>query len=431
LAGLYILEEVNMYQRTVLDNGLPVLTSSMPHTRSVSMGIFIGAGSRYESDEIAGASHFLEHLLFKGTKGWPTAREISEAIEGVGGVMNASTDREMTVFWCKVAKPHFHKALSVLSDMMINPILDPEEVEKEREVILEELRMVNDYPTNRVDLLIDESLWPDQPMGRDVGGSQESVRGITREQVLDYLRTQYTPSNAVITVAGDVSHDEVLEVVSESMKEWAPHEPMDWFPVQDGQDAPRIRVEQRKTDQAHLCIGIPGLPLTHPDRYVLGLLNVILGEGMSSRLFLELREKQGLAYDVHSSVNLFRDCGSLITYCGVEPQKSQKAITAILEQLGGLQSGIPESEVDKARELSKGRMLLRMEDSRSVAMWMGAQAALMGKVITVDEAVERIDSVTPGDIERVAGDLIRNDKLNLAVVGPYRSERRFRNLLKL
>ena len=419
-----------MYQRTVLDNGLPVLTCSMPHTRSVSMATFIGAGSRYESDDIAGVSHFLEHLLFKGTKNWPTARELSEAVEGVGGIMNASTDREMTVFWCKVAGLHFRRSLSVLVDMILNPLLDPTEVEKEREVVLEELRMTNDYPNNRVDLLIDETLWPSQPMGRDVGGSLDSVRSITREQILDYVGCQYAPGNSVMVVAGDISHEEVVGLLDEAFRDWATQEPMSWYPVQDGQEAPRIRVEQRKTDQAHLCVALPSLPLTHPDRYVLGLMNVILGEGMSSRLFLELRENRSLAYDVHSSINLYRDCGSLVIYCGVEPVKSERAISAILEQLDGLKKNIPETELEKAKELSKGRMLLRMEDSRSVAMWMGAQETLTGTVLTVDEVVEKVDAVSTTDIERLAGELIREDVLNLAVVGPFRSDRRFRNLLK-
>ena len=420
-----------MFQRTTLENGMPVLTSSMPHTRSVSVAIFIGAGSRYESDEIAGTSHFLEHLLFKGTKNWPTAREVSVAVEGVGGIMNASTDREMTVFWCKVAKPHFRQALAVLADMMVNPLMDPVELEKEREVVLEELRMTNDYPNNRVDLLIDETLWPDQPMGRDVGGSQDSVRGITREQILEYVRRQYTPRNAVVAVSGDISHEEVVDLLEESFSDWAVEEPLSWYPAQDGQDTPRIRVEQRKTDQAHLVVALPGLPLTHPDRYALALMNVVLGEGMSSRLFQELREKQSLCYDIHSSVNMFRDCGSLTIYCGVEPQKSSRAVTSILEQLNTLLEDIPEDELSKAKELSKGRMLLRIEDSRSVAMWIGAQETLMGNVRTVDEVVEFIDGVTTEDVKRVAGDLIQQDKLNLAVVGPYRSDRRFRSLLKL
>ena len=420
-----------MFQRTVMDNGLHVLTSTMPHTRSVSVGIFIGAGSRYESDDMAGVSHFLEHILFKGTKSWPTAREVSEAIEGVGGIMNASTDREMTVYWCKVARPHFERALSVLVDMMLNPLLDPEEIDKEREVVLEELRMINDYPSNRVDLLIDETLWPDQPMGRDVGGSQESVTGLTRETILDYVRQQYAPGNAVVSVAGDITHDEVLDLLDGSLKSWEPSTPMQWHPVEDGQTSPRVRVEQRKTDQAHLVVGLPSLPMGHPDRYALGLMNVILGEGMSSRLFLELREKQGLAYDVHSSLNLFRDCGSLTVYCGVEPRKSARAISAILEQLVGLHGDIPQAELDKARELSKGRMLLRMEDSRSVSMWMGAQQTLLGTVRTVDEVVENLDVITTEDIQRVAADVIREEVLNLAVVGPYRSDRRFHKLLKL
>ena len=420
-----------MYEKTTLDNGLTVLTSSMPHTRSVTIAVFVGAGSRYESNEMAGVSHFLEHLLFKGTKNWPTAREISEAVEGVGGLMNASTDREMTVFWCKVASPHFHRTLSVLADMILNPLLDPIEIEKEREVVLEELRMTNDYPTNRVDLLIDEALWPDQPMGRDVGGSQESVSGITREQISEYLGRQYSPRNSVVAVAGDITQNAVIELLNDALRDWVPDVPMDWYPVQDGQSSPRVRVEQRKTEQAHICVALPGLPLTHPDRYALGLMNVILGEGMSSRLFLELREKQSLAYDVHSSLSLFRDCGSLVVYWGVEPRKSVKAISSVLEQLNGMQGDIPEGELEKARELSKGRMLLRMEDSRSVAMWMGAQETLTGSVRTVDEVVDRLDAVSTDDIKRVAGDLINEEKLNLAVVGPFRSERRFLNLLKL
>ena len=423
--------ESTMHQRSLLDNGMPVLTCSMPNTRSVSIAIFIGAGSRYEMDEMAGVSHFLEHLLFKGTKHWPNARVLSEEVEGVGGIMNASTDREMTIFWCKVAKQHFQRALSVLADMMLNPLLDPVELEKEREVVLEELRMTNDYPTNRVDLLIDETLWPDQPMGRDVGGSQESVRGISTDKIHEYMTTQYSPRNAVVAVAGDVSHQMVVDSVAESFKDWAPAVPLEWHPVKDGQQAPRVRVEQRKTEQAHLCIGLPSVPITHPDRYSLGLMNVMLGEGMSSRLFLDLREKQSLAYDVHSSINLFRDCGSLIVYCGVEPRKSNRAVTSILEQLSSFESNVPQTELDKAREFSKGRMLLRMEDSRSVAMWMGAQEKLIGEVRTVDEVVKKLDAVSTEDIERVAGGIIRDEKLNLAVVGPFRSDRRFRNLLKI
>ena len=213
-----------MYQRSILDNKLRVLTSTMAHTQSVSMVICVGAGSRYESDKLAGVSHFIEHLPFKGTKNWPTARAVSEAIEGVGGVMNASTDREMTVFWCKVARLHYKTAFAVLLDMVLNSLLDPEDVEKEREVIQEELRMTYDQPSYRVDLLIDEAMWPGQAMGRDVGGTPESVADIQQKDIREYMHQQYNPGNTVVAVAGNVTHDEVVDMLVETTQDWKPLE---------------------------------------------------------------------------------------------------------------------------------------------------------------------------------------------------------------
>ena len=420
-----------IHNNTVLDNGLRVLTTTMPQTYSVSMAILVGAGSRYESDETAGSTHFLEHLLFKGTKSWPKAQDISEAIEGVGGVMNASTDREITIYWCKVAKPHYKKALSILLDMVVNPLLDSGEMEKERQVILEELRMSNDYPSHRVDLLIDEMLWPNQPMGRDVGGTEESVIGITRENLVDLMRFQYSPVNVVVSVAGSVSHDEVLAELKPPVVDWKPRKSRAWAPVKLEQEKSALRIEYRKSEQAHLCVGLPGLALDHPDRYALSLVNIMLGEGMSSRLFLEVRERQGLAYDVHSSLSQYLDCGSLVVYCGSEPSRSPKALGAIMGQLSAICDGFSERELDRAREYSKGRIMLRMEDTRSVAMWQGGQEILLNRVSTVDEVVKAIDAVTLDDVNRVAGDIVKEDRLNLAIVGPFRSDRRFLKLLKL
>ena len=213
-----------MYQRSVLNNKLRVLTSTMVHTQSVSIVICVGAGSRYESEELAGVSHFIEHLPFKGTVSWPTARAVSEAIEGVGGIMNASTDREMTVFWVKVAKPHFKTAFAVLMDMVLHSRLDPEEVEKEREVIQEELRMTYDSPSYRVDLLIDEAMWPNQAMGRDVGGTLETVADIQQKDIHDYMKQQYNPSNTVVAVAGNVTHNEIVDMLTDSTRDWKPQE---------------------------------------------------------------------------------------------------------------------------------------------------------------------------------------------------------------
>ena len=407
-----------MYQRSVLDNKLRVLTSTMEHTKSVSMVICVGAGSRYESDELAGVSHFIEHLPFKGTKNWPSARDVSEAIEGVGGVMNASTDREMTVFWCKVARLHYKTAFSVLLDMLLHPRLDSEDVEKEREVIQEELRMTYDQPSYLVDLLIDEAMWPNQAMGRDVGGTLESVAAIQQKDIREYMHQQYNPANTVVAVAGNVTHDEVVDMLAETTRDWKPLEPLQWEPATDGVKGTVVKVERRRSDQTHLCLAVPGLSLGHPDRFAFNLMNTILGDGMSSRLFLNLREDQGLAYDVHSSTSHFRDTGSLVVYCGVEPQKTNDAVRTIVQEFKGMHEEPSEQELNKAREYSKGGLLLRMEDTRAVASWLGAQELLQDRVLTVDEVVGLLDAVETSDVVRVANQLLDDEKIRLAVVGP-------------
>ncbi|HEX2174167.1 MAG TPA: pitrilysin family protein, partial [Dehalococcoidia bacterium] len=393
--------------------------------------VYVGTGSRYERDEEAGLSHFIEHMLFKGTERRPTAKEVSEAIERLGGVINAATDREATYYWVKVARPHFEVALDLLTDMFRNSRFDPAEVEKERGVVIEELAMTHDSPQDLVDLLIDEVVWPDQPLGRDVGGSRETVSGFTREMAVDFLRSHYTPRNTVIAVAGNVEHQEVVDLVDRWWDDWRAPEPAGWFPAVDGQTAPRSKVLYKRTEQAHFSLAVPGLSSRDPDRYALDLLNVILGEGMSSRLFLELRERYGLAYDVHSYVSHFLDVGAATIYAGVDPKKIDDALKAVLHELARLREEIPEDELHKAKEYSKGRLLLRMEDTRAVAGWWGGQELLADQVRSVDEVVGLIDRVTPDDILAVARRIFVPDKLNLAVVGPYRSSGRFQKLLTI
>ena len=420
-----------MYNLTRLDNGLRIVTSTMPNTYSVCVTIFVGTGSRYESDDEAGISHFLEHILFKGSKRWATPRELSEAIEGVGGILNGGTDKELTVYWTKVARPHFQLAVDVLSDMFRYPRFQPEEVEKERQVIFEEINMSRDSPSQRVDLLIDEVLWPKQPLGRDVAGSRETIGSISRQNLMDFMARQYLPSNTVIAIAGDVTHDEVVERLHKSFDSWNGGQPKHWYPALDDQNAPRFKVETMETEQANLCLALKGISGQHPQRFTMGLLNVILGEGMSSRLFLELREKRGLAYEIHSYPQFFLDSGSFIIYAGVDPQKLEAGIEAILQELNRLSEPIPESEVVKAREFFKGRMLLRMEDTRSVAGFLGGQLLLTDNILTADEIVSRIDAVTAGAMQKLAGKLIVTPKLNLAVVGPKLNTERFQSLLKV
>jgi predicted Zn-dependent peptidase len=420
-----------MYKSSVLDNGLRIITEFMPHTRSVSLAIFVGVGSRYETDEIAGSTHFLEHLLFKGTKSWPSAQAISEAIEGTGGIMNASTDKEMTVYWCKVAEPYFKTSLSVLVDMILNPLLDAREIEKERQVIYEELRMTNDYPSHRVDLLIDEMLWPNQPMGRDVGGSLESVANIKRDDLLNLMENQYGPNNVVVSVAGDVRHEDVVEYLTTSIDTWTYREPWKCSPVHSQQSHPSVRLEYRETEQAHVCLGIPAASMKAPDRYAARLFNTLLGEGMTSRLFQKLREELGLVYDVHSEISHFKDCGSLMIYFGSEPARSLCAVSAIIEELVNVKRSFSEDEIERAKRLIKGRMLLGIEDSQNVAMSYGAQELMYGSVKTIDEIAVAIDCLTLDDINQVASTILQESQLNLAVVGPFKDIRKFEPLMRL
>ncbi len=420
-----------MFQKSTLDNGLRVVTSEMPHTRSVSMCVFVGVGSRYESDDEAGLSHFLEHMVFKGTELRPEPQQISAAIEGVGGVINAATEHELTVYWCKVAQPYFEGSLALLFDILRNSQYEPDDIEKERHVIFEELGMINDYPTYKVEALIDEMLWPGHPLGRDIGGTRESVGGITREMIMNFVSAYYTPDNMVVSVAGNVSHDDVVAQVEQLSEGWKPGGRNEWLPYKGEQCEPQSRVEYRKTEQAHMSVALPGVSLTHPQRYTLDLLSVALGEGMSSRLFVEVREKRGLAYDVHSGVSHFTDTGAMVVSAGVDPKRVYDAVQTILEQVGALREGLPEDELEKAKRLSAGRLMLRMEDTRAVASWMGQSEMLLGKIAHVDDVIEQVNAVTTEDVHCIANDVLVSERLNIAVVGPCRGHKRIERMLRL
>ena len=419
------------FQKTTLDNGLRVVTCDMPGTRSVSVSMFVGVGSRYESVERAGISHFIEHMVFKGTTRRPTAGEISATIEGTGGMINAGTEQELTVYWCKVAEPHFRESLDLLIDMQRNSLFDPEGIEKERMVIIEELKMINDQPDMKADALIDKMLWPGHALGRDIGGTKESVTGTTRGMMLEHMARHYTPANVVVSVAGSVSHAEVVSHVETLSNGWPLADPESWAPVNQTQLAPQFQLEYRRTEQAHVSIAVPGLSLGHPDQYALDLLSVILGEGMSSRLFVEVRERRGLAYDVHSGVVHFLDCGIFVISAGMDPRRIYDAVQTILAEVSRLRDGVPDEELDKAKRLVTGRLLLLMEDTRAVSGWMGNQELLLGRMQGPDEVVERVNSVTPDQIHHVANKVLVTERLNMAVVGPCRGQRRLERLLTL
>jgi predicted Zn-dependent peptidase len=418
-----------MYQRTILDNGLRIVSSYLPHTRSASISFFIGAGSRYEPDEQAGVSHFLEHMLFKGTERRPTPGEISEEIEGVGGVMNAATDKELTVYWAKVGDQHFERALDVLADNLRFSRFEPDEIEKERQVILEELAMTEDSPAELAGLLFDEVLWPAQALGRDVGGSPASVKQLDRDSMRRYWAQQYVPENTVLAVAGNVEPEQVLASATRWLADWERGPFGTWQPAVDGQQAPRVGVRFKKSEQAHISLGVPAYSADHPDRYALDVLNTVLGDGSSSRLFLELREKRALTYDVSSYVSRFSDTGAHAVVASVQPNRATETIKLIRAELDRLHEPVSEHELTKAREYMKGRLQLRMEDTGAVASWLGHQELLRKQIMTVDDALGILDSINVADLKRVADDLLDARLLNLAVVGPFRSERRFASTL--
>ena len=417
------------YEKTTLDNGLRVVTSSMPHTRSVTACVFVGVGSRYEDDDRAGLSHFIEHLVFKGTSRRPDPKDISGTVEAVGGDINAGTEHELTTYWSKVPEPHAEETLDLLVDMLRHSLYRADDVEKERMVIYEEQRMVEDDPGHRADVLTDELLWPDHPLGREIAGTRESVARTTRDDALAHVERYYTPSNIVVSAAGSLTHDAVVSQIAELCGDWKPGDSTAWERFEGEQTEPRLEVEYSRTEQAHISIAVPGPSMTAPERHALDLLSVILGEGMSSRLFLEVRERLGLAYDVHSSVVYFRDCGALVVSSGADPSKAHTAVAAILAEMGRMRDGVPADEVERAKRLMAGRLMLRMEDSRAVAAWMGVQEALVGRMFDVHRVIERIEAVTAEQVTETAARLLTPEKLNMAIVGPLRGRKRLEKVL--
>ena len=421
-----------MYQRTVLDNGLRVLTASMPHVHSVSIAFFVGMGSRYENAAISGAAHFIEHMLFKGTNRYPTARELAEAIEGIGGVFNAGTGQESTLYWVKVAESHFSVAMDVLIEMLRRPRFDQTELEKEQRVIIEEINQSLDVPDQWVHLLLWELIWPDHPLGRSVAGTRGSILSLDRNALLEVMSNYYSPSNVVLAVAGSLDSGKLLDLAVLGTEDWVPVTAPIFQPAVDSQEASKVVVGQRDTEQAHLCLSAPGLPREHPDRFTLRLMNAILGEGMSSRLFQRIREELGLAYDVGSFTPALKDTGAMVVYAGVDPGQAPLAVQAIIAELDKLrQTQVQAAELRKAKEFVKGRLALHMENTSNVASWIGVHELLEGHIHSVDEVMTAIEGVESSDIQDLAQRLFRTEKLNCAVVGPFIDDEVFREIVHL
>lgn len=407
-----------MFERTALPEGPRVITSRLPGARSVSIAAYVLAGSRLESPAQAGVAHFMEHLTFKGTAAYPTTRAISEAIEGVGGSFNAATDRESTVYWVRVPAREVERAMDVLGELIVRPNLAPAEIEGERTVIIEEIRSYQDDPAEFAQTLFQVALFGDGPLGREICGDEAGIRALPDATIHEFWRTTYRPANTVVAVAGDLAHEALVELADAAFGrgngvvpgfEAAPTLPA----------GERARFGKRQTSQAQLVVGLPALPRDHPDSWALGVLNAVLGDGMSSRLFLSVREERGLAYDIGSGLVDYADAGALEVSAGVDPDGLPEALGAILVELDRLrQEPVPEEELEKAKRYLAGGLELRMEETRHVASWIGGQEALHDRVLTVEEALAAIEAVDAEDVLRVARDLVTDAGLRLAVVAP-------------
>jgi predicted Zn-dependent peptidase len=421
-----------MYELSTLENGLRILTVAVPHVQSVSVGFFLKVGSRYESHAMTGASHFIEHMLFKGTQSRPTALDIAEAIEGKGGVFNASTGMEMSLYWAKVAAPHMLEALDVLSDMLLHATFDPDDLEKERAVIGEEISYALETPDSLVQILASHLQWPDHPLGREIAGTRESVAGLSRESLVSFLSDHYLPGETVLGMAGKVEHNQAVEWARAHLGDWESGPSQFCAPAPPNGRGPCLHVEYKDTAQSYLSFSLAGVSRNDPRRFALRMLNVVLGEGMRSRLFQEIRERRGLAYSVDSYVSAYDDTGAVGVYAGVSADRVEDTIGAVLGELDRMrQEPVPVEELGAAKEFLKGRQALGLEQPFALASWYARQVLLGPEVLGLEEALERIEEVRPADIQHLAQALFQKERLNLAIVGPFTENgKRFRQAMR-
>jgi predicted Zn-dependent peptidase len=419
------------FDRHTLGNGLRLLMATMPQATSVTCMIMLAAGSRYETRETSGIAHFAEHMFFKGTERRPTARDIGMEVDGIGGEFNAFTGKEYTGYYVKCAAEFRDTALDVLVDMLRNSKFAEDEIEREKGVIVEEMNMYYDTPRDFIGGVYEELLYGDQPLGWDIIGRKETVRGARRETFLDYTARWYHPERMVVGLGGNLGDDPVAKV--ESLLG-------DLEPVETGSPPPvvvaetngaRVKIHQKQSDQAHLCLGVPSYPLPHPDRYVLQLLATVLGTGMSSRLFTEVRERRGLAYYVFGINHSYTDAGSLYSQAGVDINRADEAVETIVQELRRIADEPVESaELEKSRNLAKGRFLLQLENPQGMIMFGLRREVLEGEAVDPQEVQEGLDAVTAEDIQRVAQDVIGSNGINLALIGPFDEAERFEQLVR-
>jgi predicted Zn-dependent peptidase len=406
-----------MFNLVTMDNNTQILTETVPHVRSVSIGFFVDTGSRYESPDINGSSHFIEHLMFKGTNR-RTAKDIAEELDAVGGQLNAFTTKEYTCYYARVLDEHFDLAVDLLGDMIFASKFDPVDIDRERNVILEEIKMYEDAPDELVHDIFASSIWRGHPLGQPIIGTADVINGLTREKLYDYYSDNYNPGRMIVAVAGNISHNSV-------MKKLRP-----LFENKEGKERPRqintpviqrhIVCRSKDTEQVHLCVGAPGLKLDHEDIYVMQIINTILGGGLSSRLFQEIREQRGLVYSVYSYHSSYHDTGLFGIYAGLSKQNVNEVLDLIFKQVRDIQiEGVKKEELYRAKEQLKGSLFLSLENVNTRMSRLGKSQLYLGKVFTPEEIADKVNKVTIGDIQELAREILDPDGFSLASIGPW------------
>ena len=420
-----------MYRTTQLANGVTIATAEMPQMRSVSVGLWLGIGARYEPAESSGICHFIEHLLFKGTRK-RSAREISQAVEGIGGYLNAFTSEETTCYHARACHDRFDELLDVLMDMFLESRFLPADVAKEREVIKEEMAMYLDEPQHQVQELLNATLWPHQPLGRSITGTNRTLDGLARRHLVGYLGRHYVAASVVVTAAGNLTHRQVARAVARYARRFRAGPRPEFAPARDDQQKPRVCLFTKRTEQTQVALGIRTCSRHDRRRFALRLLSTILGENMSSRLFQVVREDRGLAYSIYSTPSFFEDTGDLVVSAGLDTDNLAPTLRLILRELRRLTQSPPSpAELRRAREYVIGQIDLSLESTDNQMSWLGEQLLGYGKIYPPAVIKRQLAKVTPGQIRAVARDFFRPDRLNLALVSPLKGQDRLEKWLRL
>ncbi|MDX6492921.1 MAG: hypothetical protein QOH02_856 [Gaiellaceae bacterium] len=417
------------YEKHTLENGVRIVLAPMPQAQSVTVALMYAAGSRYETRETNGIAHFAEHMFFKGTESRPSSRDIAGEIDAIGGEFNAFTGKEYTGYYVRAAAEHRDTALDVLVDMLRHSKFEAEEIEREKGVIIEEMNMYFDTPRDYIGGVYEDLLYGDQPLGWDIVGRKETVRAATRDMFMQYIDHWYKPERLVVGVGGKIDGD-VLEAIQGHLGDLEPATTGAPDPASVNGNGSRVRVHTKQSDQAHIALGVPSYPITHPDRYALQLLATVLGGGMSSRLFIEVRERRGLAYYVFGTNHSYTDAGSLYAQAGVDINRIDDAVSSVAGELRRIaDEAVPSDELEKARSFAKGRFVLQLETPHGLIMYGLRKEVLEGQTVDPKEVLAELDKVTGEDVQRVARDLIDDKRLRLALIGPFDDADRFEKLL--